>query len=204
MNASASTHGANPDPEDALLAALRSGHDAAFEALVRTYGGRLLATARRMLPTEEDARDAVQDALLSAFRGLGSFDERARLSTWLHRITVNAALMKLRSRRRRPEASLDDLLPRFDERGEWAEPAVTGPPADAALDSATLRTTVRACIARLPEPHRTVLVLRDLEELDTAEVADALGLTTAAVKTRLHRARQALRTLLERELGTSA
>ena len=189
------------DPDDALVASLRDGDSIAFESMVREHGGRMLATARRMMPSEDDARDVVQEALLSAFRSIRSFEGTARLSTWLHRIVVNAALMKLRSRRRRREESIDDLLPRFAEDGHFAEPvAPWEAEADVQLEQHETRAAVRRAIARLPEPYRIVLVLRDIEELDTEETAAALGLRTNAVKTRLHRARQALRTLLEREL----
>ena len=192
----------SPDDDTDLVASLRGGDAAAFEALVRQHGGRMLATARRMVPVEEDARDVVQEALLSAFRSIRSFEGTARLSTWLHRIVVNAALMKLRSRRRRREDSIEDLLPRFTDDGHFAE-AVTPweADADALIERHETRAAVRRAIAMLPEPYRIVLVLRDIEELDTDETAAALGLRTNAVKTRLHRARQALRTLLERELG---
>jgi RNA polymerase sigma-70 factor (ECF subfamily) len=162
----------------------------------------MLAVARRFFPDDQDARDVVQDAFLAAHRAIGSFDGRAQLSTWLHRVVVNAALMKLRSRRRRREEAIDDLLPLFDEEGqrvvdrpEW-EPA-----SDLLLQRAETRARVRACIDRLPEAYRAVLLLRDIEELDTDEAARLLAITPQAVKTRLHRARQALRTLLMRELG---
>ena len=88
--------------EAALLDALRRGDPDAYEELLRLYGGRMLAVARRLLRHEEDARDAVQEAFLLAFRGLPSFGERCRLGTWLHRIVVNAALMKIRHRERKP------------------------------------------------------------------------------------------------------
>jgi RNA polymerase sigma-70 factor (ECF subfamily) len=187
-----------PRPEEALLSDLRAGDPGAFEALVRSQGPRLLAVARRLLRNEDDARDALQDALLSAFRSLDGFAGEARLSTWLHRIVVNACLMKLRTRRRRPEEPLDDLLPGFLEDGHHAvHPAEWMEPVDAALEKRENREFVRACIDRLPERYRTVLVLRDIEELDTEQTARALGTSTAVVKLRLHRARQALRTLLE-------
>jgi RNA polymerase sigma-70 factor (ECF subfamily) len=187
--------------EAALTARLRAGDDDAFEELVRRMTPRLLAVAQRFLPTEEDARDAVQEAFLSAFRGLASFEGGSRLSTWLHRIVVNACLMRLRSGRRHPEVLLEDLLPSFlpDGHREDPRPAWSPPPADEALRRET-RELVRAQIDKLPDDHRTVLLLRDIEELDTGETARVLGITEAAVKTRLHRARQALRTLLEREL----
>jgi RNA polymerase sigma-70 factor (ECF subfamily) len=190
------------DPEAELLERLRAGEEAAFAELVRTCGARLLATARRMLPSEDDARDAVQDAFLAAFRALPRFAGTSRLSTWLHRIVINAALMKLRTRRRRPEASLEDLLPRFDDHGTWSAPLAAMPPlGDAAIESRETRAVVQRCIRQLPTRHRIVLVLRDLEDLDIEATARALQLTTSAVKTRHHRARQALRTLLLREMA---
>jgi RNA polymerase sigma-70 factor, ECF subfamily len=185
------------DDDAALLARLRGGDADAFETMVRRYGGRLLAVATRLLRSEADARDAVQEAFLAAHRALDGFAGDARLSTWLHRIVVNTALMKLRSRRRRPEESIEDLLPRFDAHGDWVEPAERwAASTDALLEQRQTRALVRGAIDRLPEPYRTVLVLRDIEELDTDEAARVLGLTSSAVKTRLHRARQALRTLL--------
>lgn len=184
--------------EIALLAGLRVGDAQAYEQLVRTYGGRLLAVARRILPSEDDARDALQDAFLSAFRAIGNFQEGARVSTWLHRIVINAALMKLRTRRRKPEESIDELLPTFLEDGHRDNP---GPAwketSEAMLQRQETRSLVRACIARLPDAYRTVLLLRDIEELDTEETALLLEITPNAVKIRLHRARQALRTLLD-------
>ncbi len=184
-----------------LLARLRAGDDAAFEELVRLQSGRLLAVARRFLHNEEDARDAVQDAFLSAFRSLERFEGQARLSTWLHRIVVNASLMKLRTRRRKPEKSIEELLPRFLEDGHMAEPAVpwrASTPSEA--ERSELRDLVLRQIEALPESYRNILLLRDIEGLDTEEAAKVLGVSPNAVKTRLHRARQALRGLLEPHL----
>jgi RNA polymerase sigma-70 factor, ECF subfamily len=190
------------DPDAALLARLRAGEDAAYEELVRASSPRLLATLRRMLRNDDDARDALQDAFLAAFRALPRFEGQSKLSTWLHRIAVNAALMKLRSKRRRPEASIDELLPRFEEDGHFtADTASTGKLLDEQVDEARRRAAVRRGIDRLPEAHRTVIVLRDVEGLSTEETAEQLGITREATKMRLHRARQALRTLLEQELG---
>ncbi len=201
----ASTHTggmANADPDDAaLLARLRAGDEAAYEELVRAYGGRLLAVARRLLRNEDDAGDAVQDAFLSAFRALDGFEGGSRISTWLHRIVVNAALMKLRTKRRKPEHPIDDMLPGFLENGHLANPAGTWRelPEDL-VGQSELRDLVLASIDQLPEGYRNVLLLRDIEELDTEETAAVLRMTANAVKTRLHRARQALRTLLEPQL----
>jgi RNA polymerase sigma-70 factor (ECF subfamily) len=187
--------------EAQLLVRLRHGEDTAFTELVRQYSPRLLAAARRILGNEHDAQDALQEAFLSAFKAIGQFSGTAKLSTWLHRIVVNAALMKLRSRRRKPEESIEELLPRFDDQGEWSSRVVSWEtPNDTLLQRQQTRALVRRCIDRLPDTYRTMLLLRDIEELDTEEAALLLGITTNAVKIRLHRARQALRTLLEQEL----
>ncbi len=190
------------DADARLIAALRAGDEAAFEELVRENGGRMLAVARRFLPREDDAQDAVQDAFLSAFRAFDRFDGKSRLSTWLHRIVVNAALMKLRTRRRKPERSIEDYLPAYRSDGHPTNPALIDwsesiPDTVHRMDVAAM---VRAQIEELPETYRTVLLLRDIEGLDTQEAAEMLGITVNAVKTRLHRARQALREMLEQRL----
>ncbi len=190
--------GAEPEGAEArLLAGLQSGDALAFEVLVRTYSGRMLAVTRRLLQNEEDARDAVQQAFLCAFRSVQQFRGQSRLSTWLHRIAVNAALMKRRADASRPETPIDPLLPEFTSEGYHAHPVDTLP--ETALMRREARAMVRAAIERLPENYRTVVLLRDIEELSTEEAAEALGITTTAVKLRLHRARQALRTLLHTE-----
>lgn len=192
--------GAYPDyGETTLVARLQANDDSAFSELVRAQGPRMLAVARRLLRSDDDAADAVQEAFISAFRAIGNFEGGARLSTWLHRIVVNAALMRLRSRSRRPETSIDDLLPRFvedgeylDEPREWKSPEALG-----ALERRETREMVRGLIDRLPTDYRTVLLLRDIEGLDTKETAELLGVTPNAAKIRLHRARLALRGLLD-------
>ena len=187
--------------EAALVAGLRARDADAFETLVRLHVPRLLAVSRRMLGNEEDARDAVQDALLSAYRSIDRFEGHARISTWLHRIVVNAALMRLRTRRRKPEEPLDPLLPVFREDGHHAqEIASWDEPADRLAEREETRRLVRDAIVSLPDAYREVLVLRDIEELDTADTARELGVTPNAVKIRLHRARQALRTKLDGHL----
>jgi len=189
-------------PDQALLAALRAREPGAFEQLVRTHGGRLLAVARRLLGNEEDARDAVQESFMNAYRSIDRFEGGSLLSTWLHRITVNVSLMKLRTRKRKPEEPLEHLLPVFNDDGHFAERFESGSePADVRLSRIEEQAAVRAAIDELPEHYRTVLLLRDIEGVDTREVADQLGITANAVKLRLHRARQALRTLLAPRLG---
>lgn len=184
--------------DEELLLRLKAGEAAAYEAMVRELSPRLFAVARRMMGNEEDAADALQDAFISAFHALGTFDGRSRLSTWMHRIVVNACLMKLRKSRRRGEKNIESLLPAFQEDGHAAK-------ATARWDGGALADAERSDMARivhekideLPEAYRTVLLLRDIEQLDTEETARLLGESASSVKTRLHRARQALRELLD-------
>jgi RNA polymerase sigma-70 factor (ECF subfamily) len=191
---------AGSDTEALLLARLRAGDEPAFAELVRSSGPRLLATLRRMLRREDDAQDALQETFLAAHRHLRDFAGQSKLSTWLHRIAVNVALMRLRAQKRRPEASIEELLPRFEDDGHRVlEPAAPELSPELELDAESRRRTVRDCIDALPESHRSVLVLRDIEELSGEETAVLLGISAEAAKMRLHRARQALRTLLERE-----
>ncbi len=161
----------------------------------------MLGVARRILRCEDDARDAVQEAFLAAFRTLARFEGASALGTWLHRIAVNAALKRLRARRRRPEANFDELLPRFDATGHRLGVRTGWTGADGASDTPESRREWRARVAErlaeLPEAAREIIVLRDVLGLDTAATAQALGITEGAAKVRLHRARMALRALLE-------
>jgi RNA polymerase sigma-70 factor (ECF subfamily) len=184
--------------DEVAIERLRAGDPDAYEQLVRVHRPRLLAVARRLLRHEDDARDAVQEAFLLAFRGLSSFGERCRLSTWLHRIVVNAALMQIRARERRHEVLLGGtpaavpVIPgREMAADEWRLPA----PERLLRDERCGQ--LRGAIARLPEGYRTVIVLRDIEEVPTPDVARQLRLSPNAVKIRLYRARQALRALLD-------
>jgi len=201
------THGDREElDERTLLARLKAGDAAAFEFVVRAHSPRMLATAQRLLRHDQDAQDAVQDAFLSALRAISTFEGQSLLGTWLHRIVVNAALMRLRTRRRRPEVQIDALQPRFDASGHHADPtAILGARWRASEgagrsrspdEAAEERQAVADCLARLPEAAREVILLRDIEGLDTAETSRVLGLTEGAVKVRLHRARLALRALV--------
>lgn len=182
--------------ERELLIALRRGDEAAFETLVRLTAPRMLAVARRYSGNEEDAHEAVQDAFASAYQALPSFEGAARLSTWLHRIVVNAALARVRQRSRSPELAIEDLLPRFTQYGHFLESPAAWQP-ESRIESNELCEIVRAAVAQLPEGFRDVLVLRDIQGMDVDAVALQLGLTANAVRIRTHRARQALRTLLD-------
>ena len=119
----------------------------------------MLAAARRIVRDESNARDAVQEAFLSVFRSIGNFAEEAALGTWLHRIVVNAALMQIRSRRRRCEEPIEQLLPRFDESGDWANEACPANPVEELHESRERLAFVRKSLDKLPERYRTVLIL---------------------------------------------
>lgn len=168
-----------------------------FETAVRKNLPRMLATATRILRDPVEAGDAVQDACLQAHRNLDQFEGRSDIGTWLHRIAVNAALARLRKRKSLREEGLDEHLPEYDQYGvllgdpNWRE--VTP---ESLLMRAETRQIVRETIDQLPESYRIVLILRDIEELDTAEAAEALDCSSGSIKTRLHRARLALKKLL--------
>ncbi len=191
-----------PD-ETELLGELRAGKPAAFEQLVRTHGPAMRAVTRRLLRNDEDADDALQEAFLAAFRALANFESRSRLGTWLHRIAVNAALMKLRSRHDRGQVESEPCLPRFVGLGVFAEPQERWSelPEDP-LVREELCLRVRAAIDELPEPYRVALLLRDIEGLSNEELAAQLETSVNAAKIRVHRARQALRERLAPRLGS--
>ncbi|MGE0812653.1 MAG: sigma-70 family RNA polymerase sigma factor [Vicinamibacterales bacterium] len=189
--------------EGVILDGLRRGDDLAFEQVFRRYSARMLATARRLLRNDEDARDAVQEAMLSAFKAANRFEGGAQIGTWLHRIVVNAALMRLRTRRRKPETGIDDLLPAFHADGHRLISTGEDACPERTLEQQQMLGLLRQCVDELPEAYRQVYLLRDIEELSSEEVAQAMGLTPNAVKIRLHRARQALMTLVRARYGTA-
>ncbi|HYM60484.1 MAG TPA: sigma-70 family RNA polymerase sigma factor [Thermoanaerobaculia bacterium] len=188
-----------------FLARLKAGDSHAFERLVRSQAGPLLRVTRRFMRSEEDARDALQDAFISVFKSIAGFRAGSRLSTWLHRITVNSCLMRLRSQRRRPEEDIEQHLPRFLEDGHEVVPNVPWTEsADTILQRTELRNLVRSLIDQLPDTYREIVLLRDIEELSTEDTAEHLGISPNAVKIRLHRGRQALRALLDPHMRETA
>ena len=186
---------------EALLAGLRARDESAFEQLVRRYSDKLLAVTRRYLRNEDDAQDALQDTFLSVFRVIDQFEGNAQLSTWLYRIASNAALMKLRTRRRRPEEPLDTHGSEAFTYGTYLEgQARWEEPVDVLTQRQETRSFVHDCITLLPELYRSALVLRDIHEFNTQEVADRLGVSPNAAKLRVHRARRALRGVVQTRL----
>ncbi len=183
--------------EAALVAALKRGEDTAFRALVRDFAPQLYAVARRFMGNDADAQDCLQETLLQVYRKIDQFEGRSALATWMHRILVNRALGKLRQASH-DETSLDPLQPRFDAMqialSAEVEPGLS---VDELLQREGTRMAVRQAIDQLPATHRSVLLLRDIEGIDTKATAALLEISEAAAKVRLHRARHALKRLLE-------
>lgn len=181
-----------------LIDGLERGEASAIEAFVDRFGGRIHRVTARLLGDPRDAEEATQDVLMTVIRKIGTFKREAALSSWVYRIAANAAYERLRSRRARGEVPLDPLLAVFDDEGRHVQPVMdwSSQLEDPAVAGA-VRSALERGIGRLAEEYRAVLVLRDVEGLTNEDVADALGLTVAAVKSRLHRARLFLR----QELG---
>jgi RNA polymerase sigma-70 factor, ECF subfamily len=182
--------------DEDLVRIAQAGDNRAFDELVRRYRDKVYRLSYKILRHEEDAAEALQDAFLSAYRGLKNFKVESTFSTWLYRIATNASLMKYR-RRREGHVSLEQSQSP-DGSGEPLQiPDWSAQPLGDLLNSET-REVMQEGIAKLPEELRTVFVLRDIEELSNAEVAEILNLSVAAVKSRLHRARIFLRDRLNR------
>jgi RNA polymerase sigma-70 factor (ECF subfamily) len=179
------------DDEAALVASAKGGDLRAFEELVNRYEGKIFRLARNITQNREDAEDVMQDAFLKSFEHLSDFQGDSRFYTWLVRIAVNEALMKLRKRRPNqvsldePVESEEDMLPREIE--DW------GPTPEQRYGQTELNRILSNVIAQLEPAYRIVFLLRDVEELSTEETAQMLGLSLAAVKSRLLRARLKLR-----------
>lgn len=179
------------ESDEQLVRRAQADDDRAFGELVTRYESKVYSLALKMLRNPEDAEDVLQDTFLRAYRGIKSFHGRSTFSTWIYRITANSALMRLR-KRQLPTVSIDDA----DERevpiniADWAPG-----PVEQMLNQETQAAMAEA-IDALPAEFRQVFVLRDLEELSNAEVADILDLSVAAVKSRLHRARLKIRNRL--------
>jgi RNA polymerase sigma-70 factor, ECF subfamily len=183
--------------ELALVEAAKKGDIAAFEELVKRYDRNVFRIAQHITQNREDAEDVVQDAFLKAYGNLAQFQGQSKFYTWLVRIAVNEALMKLRRRRPERTVSLDqdvetdeDTIPR--EVADWS------PNPEQQYNQAELRELLQKTIQGLPAGFRTVFVLRDVEGLSTEETAEALGLSIPAVKSRLLRARLQLRERLNK------
>jgi len=183
--------------DEALVVRAQGKDVAAFEELLARYEEKLYRLAMRFVRNESDAQEILQDVFLSAWRKLPGFEGRAQFGSWMYRVTVNAALMFLRSRNRHPEVMLDDLEPgllsKATEQSSHGSSEDWSKRPDEQLQSEELRRHIQAAVDALPDGLRTVFLVRDVEGLSTEETAEVLGMSLPAVKTRLHRARLALR-----------
>ena len=189
--------GEPPSEESILVEAARSGDIGAFESLVRRYDRNVFRIAQHITQNREDAEDVVQDAFLKAYQNLGQFQGQSKFYTWLVRIAVNEALMRLRRRRPERTVSIDEDV-KTEEDSMPREIADWSPNPEQLYTQAELKDILGKTIQGLPPSFRTVFVLRDVEGLSTEETASALELSVPAVKSRLLRARLQLRERLNK------
>jgi RNA polymerase sigma-70 factor (ECF subfamily) len=192
------------DPDQALVDALRrdaaDGGSAAAEALVDAYGDRVYRLTLRITSSREDAEEATQDTMWTVARKIDTFKGDSAFGSWLYRIAANAAYQKLRSRKTKArEIALDDVLPALDGDGRHWEPMDDwSRRVDEVAMQKELRGVLEEAIDALPPDYRTAIVLHDLEGMSNPDIAETLGISLAAVKSRVHRSRLYLRQRLGR------
>lgn len=183
--------------DQVLVQKAQAGDFRAFQDLVNRYEGKVYRLAMRMLRNQQDAEDALQETFLQVYRGLKNFEGRSSFSTWLFRLATNVCLMKIRHRGTEPSQllPLEEYLPQHEE---GQHPLIQDWPdlPDEILLNKESREKMMEALEKLPPEYRAVFVLRDLEGLSNAQTAEAMGISVPAVKSRLHRARLALRGLL--------
>jgi RNA polymerase sigma-70 factor, ECF subfamily len=189
-----------PNDDQELIARAQSGEMAAFEALVEHHRDRVYGLALRMTRSEADAAEITQETFLSAYQHLGNFRGEAAFGSWVHRIAANHALMRLRHSKVVQSAESSLAQPEFNERGshaDYPESDWSRRADEKALD-AELGKAIEEATSRLPEGYREVFLLKDVEGLSYEEIAEIIGDSVPAVKSRLHRARLALREAIDR------
>ncbi len=179
------------DTDAPLVEALRREDPSAAEELVERYGDRVYRLALRITGSNEDAEEAAQDALWTAARKIGMFKGESAFGSWLYRITANAAYQKLRARKGKSrEIAMDEVLPSLDGDGRHFEPMDDwSNRVDEKALQGELREVLETAIDALPDDYRTALVLHDVEGLSNPDIADTLGISLPAVKSRVHRSR---------------
>lgn len=185
-----------------LVERAKKGDIGAFEDIVRRYEGKVFGCGMRMMGNAADAQEALQDVFLSVYQKIRNFRGESAFSSWLYRIAVNACLMRLRTDKRHTSVSLDGLEGTFTGDGRRASPVLdwSQEPEERFLSRET-REHLNKAILSLPEEYRSVLVLRDVQELPISEVAEVTNLSIPAVKSRLHRGRLFLREKLSEYFG---
>jgi RNA polymerase sigma-70 factor (ECF subfamily) len=176
--------------DESIVARLKAGEPALFEVLMRRHNQRLFRAARSIVRDDDEAEDVMQEAYVQAFRKLDQFEGRAKFSTWLTRIVVNEALARVRKRR-----------PHSEREGDTVVSHVRSPEDD--VSNRELGRVLEPLVDALPEQFRSVFVLRAVEGLDVADVAESLGLPEETVRTRFFRARRMLQLQIEQQLMAS-
>jgi RNA polymerase sigma-70 factor (ECF subfamily) len=184
--------------DDELVARARHQDFAAFEELLARYEDKVFRLALRIVRNETDAKEILQETFVSIWRKLDTFKGDSQFGSWVYRIATNAALMRLRAQRRHPEVSTEELPIGYLD--NYGQPPPSGENwskrPDDQLQSSELRDHIQKAVDALPDIYRTVFVIRDVEGLSTEETAEVLGISIPTVKTRLHRARIALRDVI--------
>jgi RNA polymerase sigma-70 factor (ECF subfamily) len=186
-----------PSEDSELLARAQQGDTAAFEALVERHRGRVYGLARRMLNSDDDAAEVLQESFISAYRNLPNFRGDAQFGSWVYRIAANHALMRLRHRKvvNQVESPLDE--PTFNDRGSLMDGVSDFKDAEGEAMDAELRRAIEQATETLGPEYKEVFVLKDLEGLSYEEIAEITGASVAAIKSRLHRARLSLRSAID-------
>jgi RNA polymerase sigma-70 factor (ECF subfamily) len=189
------------EPDAVLVAAAKRGDRDALDALLRRHHDRVYALCRRMAGNDADALDATQEALIAVCRGLERFDGRSSFTTWLYRVATNACLDELRRRKRRPVPIDSDARAASSTSPDGTSERSTGRSID---DDVSRRLDIDAALATLPEEFRAAVVLRDLCELDYAEIGEVLGIPPGTVRSRIARGRTALARVLGNQTDPGA
>lgn len=183
--------------DDTLIERFTKGCESSFEEIIHRYETKVHNLAMRLTRNSEDAEEVLQDVFVTVYRKIEGFQGKAKFSSWLYRITVNAAFMKLRKRKQDQSVSLDDMLPNFQSKAAAPKNGYGGA-CDHMAFSKEIRGALEGAIGKLPDDYRAVFILRDIDGLSNKEVGQILGLSIPAVKSRLHRSRLMLRKRLRR------
>lgn len=182
------------ETEEALVREFKEGNLEAYDKIVQLYQKKIYGLSFNLTRNAMDAQDVTQEVLLTIYKKVHTFQGKSAFSSWVYRVTLNATYMKLRSKKKEPNVSLDDLMPSFNGTGyhqdrirDWSENA------ESLLFSNETKEIIQKAVDLLPEKEKVVFVLRDVEDLSTEKVSEILDLTIPAVKSRLHRARLFLR-----------
>ena len=184
----------NKEIEEALVSEFQAGKREAYDKIADIYQKKIYNLSYNLTRNQMDAQDVTQEVLLTLFRKINMFQGKSAFSSWVYRITLNASYMKLRSKKKEPNISIDEVMPFFNESGfqqqkikDWSENT------ESLMFTNETRSVIKNAVDLLPEKEKVVFLLRDVEGLSTEKTGEILDLTVPAVKSRLHRARLFLR-----------